>query len=476
MRALFSEDSPFPTATPSHGFRHMQTASWFSPRALKRLWQAVSLILLTTSFAASVYLLGRGNVTDDHRSLVPSLATSVQQHFGHLLRYDLPGPTYSATADKPTLFTDSEISLAFFRRARNNVKDHIASMWDAAKHRVFRFSVVFRYRFRSVKGYVSGLRDGFPNADSSVAADEEVQEHCGSEAVHKSENDHENMVDSDAHTASFDGTPKPTVEISDEQEQFYPFLVDGTCRCVSEFSEDESVESSEAFHRGSQDYLETEITSSTASMLHRLDLAVGQRALPSPDLDENVDTWQQVWTWQFKSVGKTIRDSSVSALKVGYTLVSNIAAAVSLEYHQMKAALTQLKNYVFVKTETFLLNPDWQRLHGIDHSLIVCAAMALLMSTVSMLVFVTGYWQGAQQVSHAAVHVDSDSVRFCSTAIMPSRSDPCRNAQLYHGTYRCIMSLYMCRMMSFCLQEWPQHSCMLGLAFCVRHTNVFIWF
>lgn len=468
VRALFTEDSPvLPTATPTRGFHDVHTAA--SHRALKRLWQAVSLILLTASFAASVYLLGRGNVTDAHRGRLPNLVSSVQQQVGHMLKYDLPSTTtHFAISDRPTPFIDSEVSLALLSRARKDFKDHIAHIWHAAKHRVFRFSVLLGHRMGSLKGYVSGIHDGVPKADSSVAAGEELQDCNGTEGVQQPTNDHVHMTNSDPYAASFGDPPKQTVETSDEQGHLCPFLVDEKFRYVFDlFSEDESVEHCEASDCGSQDFAGTETMSSTASMLQSLAEPVGARALPSFDLGVKIDNNWHVWRWQLKSVSKTIRGSSVTALKLGCTTISYFVAKMSLEYQQMKAALAQIKNYVFVKTETGFLNPGWRRLHGIDHSLIICAAIALLMSIVSMLVLVIGSWQGAQRVNHAVVHDDSDSVRSCFSAAVPHRSDACPTAKSFHGLYRCITSLSMCRMMISCLHAWPQHNCMVILAFCL---------
>eukprot|EP00892_Ulva_mutabilis_P010178 jgi/Ulvmu1/7532/UM037_0076.1 len=470
VRALFTEHTPAPrrplnrlySGTQAHSVNH----------SLERLRRALCLIALVTSLATAVIMLGRGSMAVRQETAAVHLLRLGQNRMQHLCSGRLSNTIVCTGPTNGASFFDSGLARSVIRSARQqSQKLCVSNTCIALKHCVFRYAIVLNYRVRWMKdsvlqignlglAWISRFGKASPVADSTashgslllhaIVAESSLDDpeqpappaqkpaiSAGLEDERPTVDD-THLSDSEDCTTSLEASRLRVVDDPDTT------IHSGPADVVARIADDDTIESN---NLQDDEHSDTFVNVAGPPVGGNLELLIRQvdALLSQPPIAVQAETqtapddWVQriMHGWQFVQGCAECLKKIIFDQFLHMRVSSQDLARVLLEsFHRNKAA-------VVAQAESMLFNSSWQRLHGIEHSLVFCSALALLMSMMSMLVVVVAplFRHGQEAATIGVQRTKSDTSQpffSANPAFMPRVMPSYQRA----GTHGCAASFH----------------------------------
>lgn len=377
----------------------------------------------------SMYMLGRGNVTVRQDGITPAFIMPAQRQIEHMLRGQSPYTALSATRAKIAPYIETRLPLPGLRRAREEFKYHVSRMFDAAKRSAFRSSVVLNYRLGSLASYVSPVSAVVPISTHSRSTSTPVVFEEGAEAVVQaaSVQQPDNLsggtplvgaghreVEAEVASCGEDAPAHILQSCLLANDAWFDLDVFQQNVCVN-FVDHEGLEDVEA-SAGQFDPPGPDSAETATLTLPSVDVLSGATVLPSFDTARKVNPWKRCWTERLNAMYAVGADMSVSVVNAAFAKVSQMSYAGTVHFCTLRRALIEATSYFMLNTRRALDSSNWHMIQGVDHPLVICTALGLFMSVISMLMYLAQFRHvpcSVFQKRHHNVDIpaDSDSVR-----------------------------------------------------------------
>lgn len=435
------QESPDPRPRQSNNHSFMKAGSQRPGRGFKRLWQAICLISLLASLAVAVVLLGRGRVTTQQEASPLSMFKSAQQHMQQLCTGDLSNTVICSIHSRLNRYLDPEVPLSVLKMARQRFrKIRVSDALDAIWHVTFRSAVVLNYRIGWAKdllvqakianlSWIHSRTADIPidhtadEGDSSLEAIPDVIDVAQVDVL-KADPD-VTTVSQDRSVHHFNCGPPHHVE-----ECYTPVLEEHSFDHFNVAPSREKEARPDALLDGTE-----EVRESTNPQVDGVDVSAPAfgHVSKSPKGDEipfiegplpSVDQAYKIsppdsLIQRIQAKCQATR-CYVSKMKNSvFVRFVRLYDLITMHAVKLRTAIRRYQQELPIHAKSIIVNKDWHHLHGIDHSLVFCAALALLMSAISLL------WVAAAPLFRDRRHVDTGSplgvqsgtVRFSHTSM-----------------------------------------------------------